>query len=228
MKNKIYAAIAILIMLFFSACGKQESVTDYYDAPQETPALQETEKTDEANITQQPEQIQKAGIYKGILTEYYGFGRMKAADFEKKYGADNVIDGERTTVIILNKDRFEFNGNGLFYAGIESDTFTGPAGIHCGMTLNKAVETLLPEYSASFDYENDEFQSIFGQSYYDEYLGINLISPYCVFYRLGVEDATEEGAYVLKYSVKSDYGTEEINLFFSTEKILTAYSMQLV
>lgn len=224
MKNTLLIIISVILALSLCGCGKEENAVSY-DTVQSTVTQQPQTTVEE----EQPKPEQKTGVYKGILTEYYGFGQLAPSDFELKYGkADSIDAGERTTAVTQGSDRFEFNSEGLYYASISSRTFKGPAGINCGMTLKETIRAFLPDYADSFDFGSDEFQSIFGDSYFDEYIGITLVHPYCVFFRLGIEDATEDGAYILKYSVSSDYGTEEITMYFSIDKVLTAYSMQLV
>ncbi len=222
MKNTLLIIIALILVLGLCACGKQQNAVSY----DVTPNTQSQQTT----VTQsQPDTKEPKGVYKGILTEYYDFGQLAPSDFELKYGkADSINAGGRTTEAVQGSDRFEFNSKGLYYASISSSTFKGPGGIKCGMTLEETIRTFLPDHAESFNFGSDEFQSIFGQSYYDDYMGVTLVSPYCVYYRLGVEDATEDGTYILRYSVSSDYGTEEITMYFSIDKILSAYSMQLV
>ncbi len=230
MKKTLLIIISVIFVLSLCACEKKENTVSYdsiHDIQTQQPAVNEPQNEPQAEPESEV-QPEKKGVYEGILTEYYGFGKLAAADFELKYGkADETSSGERTTTVVQGVNRFEFNSKGLYYAGISDEAFKGPGGIHCGMTLDETARIFLSDYAASFDSENDEFQSLFGESYYDEYMGMTLIKPYCVFYPLGVEDATENGAYILEYCVSSDYGTEVIKMYFSANKILTAYSMQL-
>lgn len=218
MKKALLTIMALLV--FCSGCGKEEK-------PQSN--TQSIVTSIQTQPTESEPVEQKTGCYPGILTERFGFGSLAADDFESMYGAPDKINvGERITTVTQGNDRFEFNSKGLSYAGISSEIFKGPADIRCGMTLEQTVEKLLPDYAETFDYSSESFQSVYGKSTYDEYLGMNLVVPYCVFYRLSMENATPDGTYVMEIANKTEKGTEEITLYFSTEKILTVYSMQLV
>ncbi len=225
MKKTILFVCALIIAILLCACEKQESSISY-ETEYDFPTHQTTASTEKE---EQPEEEKETKFYSGMLTEKYGFGKLALADFDNMYGkSDRTDKGERVSTVYQGKDSFQFNNKGLFYASISSESFAGPADIRCGMSLKETVERLFPDYAASFDPNSDEFQSLYGESYFDEFLGMTLVSPYCVFYKLDVENATQDGAYAVEYSAKSKYGTEEITLFYSTDKILTAYSMQLV